>query len=339
LLSDVWERPRLVVLGQAVLAMSLAFSAWTTSAWGLTFGLAVAGASSGVACGAAQGMLLATRPGDADRILVRWSFACAIGDVLTPLVTAAAIALGHSYRGAMGGIAVLVAAQCAISAAVWLHGPASPRDLPSDAEPPSPEEPLRAAVARAARRPRLWAWLFAAASCTLLDELVIALSALRLERDQGASAALAAAAAVAFAIGSVAGAAVTDRLVSRTSTRAVLATSALVCALSLIALLASAGLLVTCAALFAVGVTSAPHHPLAQARAYGELPDRPGTVQAIGQIFVVVEIVAPLALGALADRSGLDAAIGCLLLQPAIVLAFAVGLRPRQNGAGADLRT
>ena len=327
LLSDVWERPRLVVLGQATLAVSLAFSAWTTSAWGLTFGLAIAGASSGVACGAAQGMLLAARPGDADRILVRWSFACAIGDVLTPLVTAAAIALGHSYRSAMGGIAVLVAAQCVISAALWRRSPPSPRDLLAEAEPVA--EPLRAALARAAHRPRLWAWLFAAASCTLLDELVIALSALRLERDQGASAALAAVAAVAFSIGSVVGAALTDRAVSRTSTRAVLATSALVCALSLVGLLASAGPLVTCAALFAVGVTSAPHHPLAQARAYAELPDRPGTVQAIGQIFVVVEVVAPLALGALADRFGLDAAIGCLLLQPAIVLAL-VSMRGRR---------
>ena len=72
-------------------------------------------------------------------------------------------------------------------------------------------------------------------------------------------------------------------------------------------------------ALFVVGVTSAPHHPLSIARAYEELPDHPGTVQAMGQLFVVVDVGAPLLLGAVADRFGLGAAMGCLLLQPVVV--------------------
>jgi hypothetical protein len=48
-------------------------------------------------------------------------------------------------------------------------------------------------------------------------------------------------------------------------------------------------------------------------------------VQAIGQLFVVVDVLAPLALGLVADRLGLRAALACLALQPVVVAACAVG--------------
>jgi hypothetical protein len=78
-----------------------------------------------------------------------------------------------------------------------------------------------------------------------------------------------------------------------------------------------------------VGVTSAPHHPLSMARAYEELPDHPGTVQAMGQLFVVVDVGAPLLLGAIADRFGLGVAIGCLVVQPVVVAVLAARLGHR----------
>ena len=83
-------------------------------------------------------------------------------------------------------------------------------------------------------------------------------------------------------------------------------------------------------ALVVVGVTSAPHHPLALARAYDEMPNNPGTVQACAQLFAVVDVVAPLALGLAADRFGLGFATACLLLQPAIVVACAAWSESRQ---------
>jgi hypothetical protein len=180
LLADVWSRARLVVVGQSGLAAALFFTAWTSSPWGLATGLAIAGAASGVACGAAQALLIVARPGDTDRAMVRWSLYCA--------------------------------------------------------------------------------------------------------------------------------------------TRRVLVASAALTAVALVALFSSRSALEVGVALFAVGTTCAPHHALAFAQAYGESPEHPGTVQAMGQIFVVVDVAAPLALGAIADQFGLDAALGCLLVQPAIVL-------------------
>ncbi len=331
--SDAGGRPGLVVAGQCGLAASLLFTAWTRSPWGLTVGLALAGTSSGVACGAAQALLVTASRRDADRVMVRWSLFSAVGDILTPLVTATAVRLGYSYRAAMLAVGVVVCAQCVVSILVLRPSTSQVKagEQEEDAEPPA--ETIRQALARARRLPRLWAWLFAAASCTLLDELVVALAVLRLDRDQGVSPALATASGVVFAAGSVVGAALTDRVVARVPRRTVLLTSACACACALAIFLASGSVAAACAALFVVGVTCAPHHPLALAAAYAELPGNPGTVQALGQLFVVLEIGAPLALGVVADRFGLRSALGCLVLQPVAIFVCAVAAgrvgRPR----------
>jgi MFS transporter, FSR family, fosmidomycin resistance protein len=324
LASETWGRRRVIVAGQGGLAAALLFVAWTTSPWGLAAGLVVAGTASGIACGAAQGVLVAEGPVNVDRALVRWALFAAIGDVLAPLVTATSIALGWSYRGAMVAVALVVLGQCAVSSG--RGGSAAVAAARDDLD--EPLEPLLGAVMGAMRRPRLWLWLIAAATCTLLDELVVALATIRAERDLGTRAALAASVAVAFAAGSVFGATLGDRVVARFGSRRVLLSSAAACALSLALLVGCSGPVALCVALAAVGVTCAPHHALALARAYDEVPRRPGVVQACAQLFVVVEVGAPLALGWVADRFGARAAIACLALQPGVVLACAACLAP-----------
>jgi MFS family permease len=326
--SDLWERRRLVALGQGVLAAALVFVAWTKNAWGLTIGIAVAGAASGVACGAAQALLVVGDWRGADRAMVTWSVFASVGDVVAPLLTAAAIALGFGYRGAMLAVALCVALQCAGTARAGAPPRLAAGADAAAADPDSthPPDPVRVALARAFRRPRLWAWLFAAATCTLLDELVVAFSTLRLQRDQGVGEAFATATAVTFSAGSLVGAVLTDRAVLRLGRRRVLVISSVLCALAVGAVLEPCGVLLSCAALFAVGVTCAPHHALAQAQAYDEMPANPGTVQACAQLFVVVDVLAPLALGFAADRFGLRAAIACLALQPAVIVACAAFL-------------
>jgi MFS family permease len=321
LLSEAWGRKGVTVAGQGALAALLLFVAWTHSPWGLAIGLALAGTASGIACGAAQGILVAANPANVDRGLVRWALFASVGDVLAPLVTASAIALGFSYRGAMAAVAVAVLCQCIAS---------SRREdsSPSPADPDEPMEPLRAALAGAMRRPRLWLWLLAAATCTLLDEIVVALATIRVERDLGTSAALAAAVPVAFALGSVAGTRVSDRAIERVGARRVLVGSAALCGLSIALLVACRHPVALCFALGAVGLTCAPHHALAFARAYDAVPNRPGVVQACAQLFVVVDVVAPLALGWVADRFGSRAAIACLVAQPGVILACAAWLVP-----------
>jgi MFS family permease len=253
--------------------------------------------------------------------MLLWAVFASVGDVLTPLVTGGAIALGFSYRGAMLAIAVVVVVQCAGVVRGLGGRTQGARERLVDSEPTA--DPIRAALARAVRRPRLWIWLFAAASCTLLDELVVALAALRMKYEQGASEPWAAAMAATFAAGGILGAALADRIVVRLGARAVLLVSSLLCACALAAASGPRSAIACCMALFVVGVTCAPHHALAQARAYEEMPGNPGTVQAVAQLFVVFDVVAPLAVGFVADRFGLRAALACLALQPVVVAGCA----------------
>ena len=344
LLSDGRGRARMLVAAQAVLSIALLATSAARSAWSLTLGLAVAGAASGVACGAAQALLIVgAAPRDAERAMVRWTLFGAIGDVIAPLVTAGALALGFSYRAAMAVVGIGVALQCAASVratrSAAQRAARETREDGGDAEEGAPDSdapaPLWLALATGARRPSLWMWLFAAAACTLLDEVIVAFAALRLERVQGATAWLATATAVTFSAGTVLGAALTDRAVTRWSSRAVMVGSAAACVLALAAFLATGSAVAAAVALFVVGVTCAPHHALAQSRAYAEMPNNPGTVQAIGQLFVVLDVALPLAIGVVADVSGLGAAIAFLGAQPAVMLVCALlEGRPRAPFAG-----
>jgi hypothetical protein len=77
---------------------------------------------------------------------------------------------------------------------------------------------------------------------------------------------------------------------------------------------------------------------IAQAHAYEELPSNPGAAQAIARAFVIIDVVAPLALGLIADRFGLGVAIGCLAAQPVVIVACAARVgRVQSIGPGCTV--
>ncbi|MGH7330114.1 MAG: hypothetical protein ACREJX_17345, partial [Polyangiaceae bacterium] len=90
---------------------------------------------------------------------------------------------------------------------------------------------------------------------------------------------------------------------------------------ALAALVSAHAFATAAASLVVLGVLVAPHHPLSMARAYETLPEHPGVVQACVQLFVAIDVCAPLAVGVVADRFGLGAALACLAAQPVVILA------------------
>jgi fucose permease len=238
-------------------------------------------------------------------------------------VVALTFRLGGSYRHALGAVALVTAVQAALTLSAPL--PARPSLAPSAARSPTPADevpPLAIAWRSVARQRWLWLWLFGAGMCTLLDELVLALAMLRVRLELGASDAGAAACGLLLSLGSVIGAALTERWLPRVSSNQVLTLSALVCvgAVTGVALAPSPAWMTL--ALLLLGLSAAPHYGLLQARAYAQLPERPGLVNALGQASVVLELCAPAAVGVLAERCGLAVAICSLALQPLVVLAL-----------------
>jgi predicted MFS family arabinose efflux permease len=172
----------------------------------------------------------------------------------------------------------------------------------------------------------LWLTLCAAACCTLLDEIVVALAALRLHEAR-CTPALVAATLAAYSLGGFAGALAAERALLATSAQRVLVASALLSLAALVLFIVAPSPFVSVAALLVLGAAAAPHHPLAQAAAYQLAPGQPGLVQALAQAFVVLEALMPLAIGALASSFGLSAALAALALQPLVMLLVALGPR------------
>jgi hypothetical protein len=302
--------------GLGALSASLALCALSQHGWSLSLGLALAGAASGVACGAAQAELVEARPEDLERALNRWTAFAAAGDVLAPLLMAAVAYRGGSHRVALA----LIAAVTGLHAWRAHRAPVAPAEGARAGE--------RDAAAGFRRRefglggPRLWLMLFAAACCALLDEIVVALAALRLHEAR-CTPALAAATLAAYSGGGFAGALVAERALLAAGAQRVLLVSALLSLGALALFIAAPSQPVAVIALLLLGAAAAPHHPLAQAAAYQLAPGQPGLVQALGQAFVVLDALLPLAIGALASAYGVNAALAALALQPLMMLLVA----------------
>jgi FSR family fosmidomycin resistance protein-like MFS transporter len=333
LASLVAERhSRVRVAGSALLALGAALLACglVEGRVGLALGLAVAGTASGVVCSVAQAELVSA-PGGPERAMLRWALFSEIGDALTPPLTALVLMGGGSYRGVF-----LVAASLSIAHGLLLFR--SERRLPTVAadeagtdEPQAPASadaddgaeavPLLDAWRAGVRNRALWTWLLAAALCTFLDEIVIALAALHAERDLGASPAASVACVTGAALGAAAGAVVGDRLLVSVPAGRILVGSALATLVALAGVVLAPSVGTLGASLALLGAAASPQYALLQARAYAAAPGRPGVVNALAQMFVVIDIGAPLTLGALADHGGLSAALACLAIQPLGVLA------------------
>lgn len=364
LVSDRYPRRRVAAL--ALLAMSLALVLCALAEAGpvLAIGLGLAGAASGVACAAAQAELVTTSPGGGARAMARWVLFGSLGDVSTPLLVALVLGSGGSYRGAFVAAAALALLQGGLLAGrgaaagsggeaatagagpsreLALDGEAAHRPDPGAAEPPDPEDadaaPLRVALREGLGNRALWRWLGAAGLCTFLDEILVAFAALHAERALGASSALAAACVTGASAGAVIGSWLTEHALGTRRPERVLVGSALGTLLALAAVVSAPSAFWLGVALVGLGAAAAPQYALTKALAYAASPGRPGVVNALAQVFVLVDIVGPLALGALADRFGVTVALGCLAVQPLGVFWLAVSARAgRAPGARAAAR-
>ncbi|HKU44527.1 MAG TPA: MFS transporter, partial [Polyangiales bacterium] len=275
LLSDRWPRRRVLSVSLWALAVALSACALAWEPWLLAAGLALAGAASGLACTTAQGELVETFAGGAQRAMSRWIAVAAAGDAVTPLV----VAVSGSHRVALGLLALLIAAS---ALRVW-------RGVPMPGAAHDEDEavvPLRAALRSALKQPRLWLLSCVAATCILLDEVVVAMAALRLHDDYRWSEEHIAMLLTALSAGGVVGGLLNEQLLARWSPRALMIGSALSSLVCLAGFILSPAGWIACAALCLLGVTAAAHYPLVHASAFELVPRQPGLVNALAQLFV-----------------------------------------------------
>jgi MFS family permease len=313
-MGDRWPRRPMIALGLLAMAVSCALPALVPTYWAVLLSLVLYGPAAGVGVELAQATLVDADPKRAETMLARWTLLGALGDIGTPAVLAAVVAVGFSYRAAFAICAVAVLWN---AWAVW-RGPDVPRV--------HVEEEERGTLRDAIRNRRLVLWELACVFCAFLDELMVAFGALHLHMPPAQRAVV----FIAWMLGSIAGASLAERLLARRSSRQLLIATSIACAPALGLWLWADTLWLSAVALSLVGFFAAPMYPIAKAQAYDAMPGSSGAVAALGALLQPVEMLFPIAVGFAANAFGVTPALTLLFLQPLGLLLLAVyGYRRR----------
>ncbi len=307
-------RRRLVVIALLAMAGALGAAGLVQGPWAMAAVMCLAWTAGGLGLGLAEATLMEASPGRQELLMARWTLLGVLGDLAGPLALSGLAALGWGWRAAFWLAGGLVAIYALVIAGQRF--PEAAGEGEEDNEENN-EMPLRQALAAAVGNRDLLTWLLGERLCDLLDELFVAFGGLYMGRHLGMSVAERGWALAAMMVGGALGLAITERLLARgAAPLRLLRRAGITCALTFLAWLAAPTPLWSGAALFVLGLFTAPQWPITSARAYRALPGQGAMVNAVGGLFTPLSVAWPLLLGAAADRLGLEAALLLLLLQP-----------------------
>jgi FSR family fosmidomycin resistance protein-like MFS transporter len=328
---ECFPRHRLLGAGLFAMAVGSVGCAIGSDVYWFSAALSVCAVASGLACGVAQAALVDSDPERREQRMTQWATAGWLGDLGAPILLWSSAAMGFGWRSAYVAMGIALA----LGAAVFARHPLPVGEAATETET---EPSLRHALRVLLRSRGLFLWLFGVALCSLLDEIVAVLLGLRIDAAGGDTASVSQA-LLAFTLGGVVGLLALDRLLQRVAADRLLVLSCVACALVTGALLVSDSLAWVVALAFLVGMFSAAHYPLAQARAYAALPGRSLLVAAAAQPFLLFDLAFPLGTGWIADRFGPGAALALTLFQPiGLLLVVALLTRSSRRGVNAGPR-
>ncbi|HEX6778647.1 MAG TPA: MFS transporter [Ktedonobacterales bacterium] len=329
LMSDRWSKPWLLrgallcVIGGWALAGAAPNFLW------LLMTVALESPATGVVLGLAQTALIEQSSSGTERAMTRWTIMGAVGDLASPLAVAGLLVLGLGWRQLYW-----------VGAAIWLfaliavwsrHFPKPQRKKSTVVQETTTEESQRvqppvsllAGLRAALRDPILLRWAVAEKLCTMVDEIFLGFAALYLQDARHASVPVISLVLATGMVGAVAGLVALDRLLKRVAGVRLLPWLALLSLAGVVGFLAAPSLWLAAAALFLFDLSAAGFYPVTKAAAYGRLPGRAGTVQAVIALGEPFEIVLPVVVGLIAGQFGVLAAVGFLGLAPLGILLLA----------------
>lgn len=310
LASDRYPRKWFVAGGLGAMAVASFASALAPNAATLSVGIAVWYIAAGASASLSQATLVDSDPEHRARTMTRWTLFAAIGDLVAPLALGGLAALGLSWRASFVLVGIALGIWCAaVMACRFPDTHAAGDDEPE-------KTPLWRALVEAMRDRVLVLWLLGLALCDLLDEILVVFASLHVRIELGAGPGWQTAILGGLVVGSIAGLAVLDRLLTRFTDQTLLIACGLACAVTYAAWLAAPSLLWSAILIVPVGATSSTLYPLAAARAYARCPGRSGVVLAGNHLFTPIGLALPWLLGMVADRAGTLVALMLLIVQP-----------------------
>lgn len=322
LMADRGYRKPLILGGGVAFALSLALFAASGSFWLLLLSLLLFYPASGAFVSLTQAALMDAEPERREQNMARWTLVGSVGNVVGPLLVGLAVTLGLGWRPVFGLLAALTVGALALMwrSRVGLMGEREPEAGLNVREATSE-------VSAALRRGEVRRWLLLLEAGNLTADVFRGLVALYFVDAVGASPAVAGLAVMVFTVVGLLGDVLVVPLLERVSGVAYLRVSSLLTALLFPAFLLVPQPAVKLVLLGLLGLLNAGWYAVLQARLYGSLPGRSGTVMALGSVTGMIGGLVPLALGVVAQRFGLEAALWCLLAGP---LALLLGL-PRER--------
>lgn len=299
----------------AMVAQALAFlvAALARGPWSLLIAVTAAVLATSIACALAQARLVSVFAGAPERILVRWTFMGALGDIAAPLLFAALERWHGGFRSAFVCCGML----CVCHAALLYLASHSARTAAPDESAEEQPPPLRAALTQRT----LLFWACATVLCDLLDEIFLVFGSLHLQEQRAFDRPTIDLILAALAAGSVFGIAAADRWLTRLPPRGLLASTSVACIATFVIWLQLESPLATGVAAFILGASIGPQYPLAQAQCYRCVRSRPLLVSVLESLLQPIQVALPWVVGVLADHGGIMWALAFLSLQPVCLLA------------------
>lgn len=316
------RRRRFILAGGLVFVAAIAGMALAPAFLVLLAAMVVFFPASGTFVSLTQSALLDADPDRRAQLMARWTLAGSVGDVAGPLVVAAVLVAGASWRVAFGLVA-------AAGAASWL-AVASARPGAGTAEEAADEDrwPGTRTAIRITWRAGALRWLTLLEVSDLLLDVFSAFLALYLVGEAHATPAVAAL-GVAVRLGAgLAGDALLIGVLERFDPLRVLRASVLAAGLLFPSFLLVPGLGAKLGLLAALSIATAPWYPVLKAELFRSLPGRSGLAVSLGSVAGLAGGLGPLAVGLLAQHLGLTWAMVPLALVPPALLAAPTRRRP-----------
>jgi MFS transporter, FSR family, fosmidomycin resistance protein len=329
--SDL-RRRRFVLAGGLVFVAAILAAGLARSFAVLVIALTAFFPASGAFVSLTQATLMDAAPDRRAQHMARWTLAGSAGAVAGPLLAAAVLAAGGTWRLAFVIVAVIAAGAWAAVAVTGrardgqpAGGPAAePGAAGGDSAREGTDENAwpgwRPAVALV-RRSGALRWLAMLEVSDLLLDVLTAFLAVYLVAVVHASPTVAAL-GVAVRLGAgLAGDVILIRLLERLDSRRVLRASVLLALGLFPAFLLVPGLGPKLALLAALTLATAPWYPVLQAELYGSLPGHSGLAVSLTSVASLAGGLGPLVVGLLAQRFGLGWAMASLCVAPVAMLA------------------
>lgn len=335
ILSDVWNRRALILIGGAAFTIELVLIAAGQSFMALMLAFCVIYPASGAFVSLSQTTLMDHQPERHEQNMARWTFAGSIGVVAGPLALGLAVALGLGWRGLFVAMAILSAALVAGYAAAPHLSLDSPPFVRGGARGGVNKSPLRQRFAdamldalRSLRRGDVRRWLILLVFADLMLDILLGFLALYFVDVVHVDEAQAGIAVAVWSGVGLLGDFLLIPLLEKVRGLTYLRASAAIMLILYPALLIVPGYIPKLILLGLLGLFNSGWYAILQARLYSALPGKSGTALAVTNVTGLVGGLIPLGIGLLAENVGLGLALWALLAGP---IALLVGI-PR--GAG-----